>query len=160
MQELRLSASSVSDGLQHGIPRSVRSLLTPRRLAYSLASALLVIGVTSMQSKAIDQRPDDATAQNLSTPASGNGEVQPQPTDTTDGLSASTTTNFSSTTINGTTHSNLTVNGQDIPLPADQAQQHTSIDDTSTTTVRTSSSNSDNTLQIDITSTAPGARAN
>ena len=130
MQELRLSALKAADGLLHSIPRFVRSLFTPRRLAYSLASALLFTGVASIQTNATDQRPNDATAENLTKPGDGSSSASVQ------------------------------LNGQDIPLPANGTHEQTVVEGATTTTIRTSSSTSGSGITVNVQSTTAGNTAN
>jgi len=132
------SSSIFSSALAHSA-----SILTPRRLGYTVAGAFVFVGaaVTLHGSSAANQG-QNPNPQDFSVQASTVPPPDTTSSDTTSGGASSSTSFSSSTSGSGHTKVQLNVNGRDIPVPANGSTEQTvtSQDGNTQTTVTTNSS--------------------
>jgi len=125
--------------------RKVRSFLTPKRVTYFVAGALVCISIAVMaHSNAVHHHTDSSTEPPANTPSPEHLKT-PTNSSVAPGSSSSSTTDFSSTsTGSNSTETHLTVNGREVAVPKNSATEHTITNsDGTTTTVNTSNSSSD-----------------
>lgn len=120
------------------------SILTPRRLGYTVAGAFVFVGaaVTLHGSSSAANQGQSPNPQDFSVQASTVPPPDTTSSDTTSGGASSSTSFSSSTSGSGHTKVQLNVNGRDIPVPANGSTQQTvtSQDGNTQTTVTTNSS--------------------
>jgi len=135
-----------ANALQH-----ITSVITLKRVGLSLAGTFAFVGaatamnttpapVTDTSTK-VNTRTNNAQAQQGSADEGPSDASSVPPTEGATDKSNSSSTSYSSTTTNGKTNVQLTVNGQEIPVPSDTTSQQTIVhDDGSQTVVNTHAS--------------------
>lgn len=121
------SASLFSSALSYARP-----FLTPKRVVYMLAGALICAGaITLIHAQAVSHGANGQNTPSITTRTTNSSHTSSNPA----GAHSSTQTTFTSNTAaDGTTTTHLNVNGRDIAVPTNGSTSQTITDQSGTTT--------------------------